>query len=761
MANPITPYAGGAELAAASSEDELDPRSLLRAFWRRKWIFLGTVVLITSAALIYAFNAQPLYRAEALLRIQSEQEAIIDLPEIGGRLEADDPTIESEIELLESRAFAGRMVDRLGLIEDPEFNPALEPDEPLSLFGRELQDLVPQPLLEVMPGFLREGFGDESKPLPVARPSAKEAERARVRTIQAFSKALSVGQVSRSYVLEIGFVSSDPAKAARIADAVAEAYIVRQLEAKYAAAEQAREWLRERVEELRDKVIAAEQKIVRYQGEAGIAGEGNVDIVEQQIAQLNVQLATARAARAEAEARDRQVQALMGSPGGVSAAANVLTSPLMDQLRAQETDLIRRLSEVATVYGERHPQMVNVRAELRSVRQKMNEEVRRIVQDLGNELAVASAREQELEGAIAALEERVRGRDVSSVELRDFEREAASARDLYQTFLQRLREVTASQDLQRADAKILSSAQMPLDPFWPRKKLILLVAFAGAVILGSVLVFIVERWDSDFGFRSADELQAVLGLRALALIPDLTRRELRKATPEEYILERPQSAYAEAVQRARTAIFLSNRERATRSVLVTSSTPVEGKSSLSASLARQSACAGLRTILIDADLRRPRLHNVIGTDNRNGLADLLYGDLALAEAVRRDERSGLAFVPAGIAPVSPPDLFRSSTMHRLLDELAVGYDLVIIDSPPVVAVSDSLILSELVDKTIYVVRWSHTPRKTVAAGIRQVAEAGGDLAGVVLSRVDVKKHAQYGYADSGAYSGEYGRYYIN
>jgi capsular exopolysaccharide synthesis family protein len=347
------------------------------------------------------------------------------------------------------------------------------------------------------------------------------------------------------------------------------------------------------------------------------------------------------------------------------------------------------------------------------------------------------------------------------VALRDLERDATSARELYESFLQRLREVNEVQNLQQADAVVLSAAVLPVDPYWPDKKLIVLLAFGAACLVGAVLVFLLERWDNGFGFRSAEEVVASSGLRALALVPDLTRRETRELTPEEYILKKPQSAFAEALQRVRTSIFLADRDRSTRSVLVTSSVPVEGKSLISAAMARQSARSGLRTLLIDADLRRPRLHEVFRVANNNGLADLLYGDLMMSQAIRTDEKSGLRFIPAGLAPVSPPDLFRGDAMRRLLKEVTRDYDLVIIDSPPVGAVSDSLILSGLVDKTLYVVRWQQTPRNVANAGIRQIQEAGGDLAGVVLSRVDVKKHAQYGYADSGSYAGTYGKYFVN
>ena len=405
--------------------------------------------------------------------------------------------------------------------------------------------------------------------------------------------------------------------------------------------------------------------------------------------------------------------------------------------------------------------MVNVRAEIQSVRDKMKDEVQRIVQDEVNEVAVAKAREQELTNHMAKLQGDAAKIDLAGVELADLTRDADTNRQLFQTFLTRFKEIVEQQSMQEADARILSAADVPIAPSDPKTKLITLIAFAASLVLGVLLVFVVERWDSDYGFRSADEIQAALGVRALALVPDLSRRETQGNPAEDYILQKPNSAYAEALQRIRTSLFLTDGEHPPKTILVTSSVPLEGKSTIATSLARQSARSGLKVILIDADLRRPRLHEVIGLPNQNGLSEVLTGRANPEAAIKRDEKSGLDFLPAGVGVVSPPDLFRSSTMKILLEEMAAYYDLVIIDTPPVAAVSDSFTLSGIVDKSIYVIRWKQTPRNVALAGIRQMIDAGADIAGIVLARVDVKKHARYGYADSGYYHGYHRKYYVN
>lgn len=753
MANEALRLIGGTSEIGGSS-DELNLRELWRALVRRKFVLLATIILLTGGAFAFVSQQTPMYTAEALVHIQNREAQVVEIDGVVEELIADPATIESEIQLLTSPAFMRRIVEQLSLTEDPEFNPALrEEGEGWLEALNPLRYLPEEWVAALRPS---KGRGLEALGARID-PAAVELNR----VITNVADRVEILQVGRSYVISITFLSEDPVKAAEIANAMAEEYLATQVEAKYAAAQRATEWLSKRIEELRGEVLEAEAKIVEYRTKNNLVDTDRSNPITLQFFQLNTQLALAQAQRAEAEARLSQARSVLNSEGGVASAALVLNSPLMSSLRDQETQLIRQLSEMTTVYGENHPQMVNTRAEIQSVRDKMEDEVRRIIQDLGNEVAVARAREQELTNNMARLQADAARVDLAGVELSDLTREAATNRELFQTFLTRFREIVEQQGLQEADARILSAADPPSAPSHPKVALFTTIAFAASMVLGILLVFVVERWDSDYGFRSADEIQSALGVRALALVPDLSRRETQGIPAEDYILQKPNSAYAEALQRVRTSLFLTDGEHPPKTVLITSSVPLEGKSTIAASLARQSARSGLKVILIDADLRRPRLHEVMGLANQNGLSEVLTGRANPEAAIKRDEKSGLDFLPAGVGVVSPPDLFRSSTMKILLEEMAAYYDLVIIDTPPVAAVSDSFTLSGIVDKSIYIIRWEQTPRNVALAGIRQMVEAGADIAGIVLARVDVKKHARYGYADSGYYQGYYRKYYIN
>ena len=464
MANEALRLIGsGSEASVAGSSEELNLRELWRALMRRRMLLLATILVITGAAFGIVSRQTPMYTAEALIHVQNREAKVVQIQDVVGEMPADPATIESEIQFLTSRGFLRRIVEELNLVNDPEFNPALLKDgaEPSFLETINPLQYLPKEWLAVL----------KQSPSPEADTGAKLDPAAITlnRVIDRFASRLVALPVGRSYVISLSFMSEDPTKAADIANKMAEEYLVTQLEAKYQAAQRATEWLSKRIDELRGQVLEAEAKIVEYRNKNNMVDSSNQNNpVTLQFFQLNSQLALAQAQRAEAEARLSQAKSLLNSPGGISAAAMVLTSPLMASLRDQETQLIRQLSEMSTVYGENHPQMVNTRASIQSVRAKMKDEVQRIIQDDANEVAVAKARERELNNNMAKLQSDAARVDLAGVKLADLTSEADTNRTLFQTFLTRFREIVEQQGLQEADAKILSAADVPGAPSHPK-----------------------------------------------------------------------------------------------------------------------------------------------------------------------------------------------------------------------------------------------------------------------------------------------------
>lgn len=405
--------------------------------------------------------------------------------------------------------------------------------------------------------------------------------------------------------------------------------------------------------------------------------------------------------------------------------------------------------------------MINIRAELRDQRAKIEGEVNKIIQNLRNEVQVALARERSLQNSLNRLEARVAQLNTSEVQLRALEREASANRTLYETFLARFKETTQQDDIEQADARVISHADIPGGPSFPRKRLILIAAFAGSMLLGVVLVLMIEQLDH--GFRSMTDVETAMGVPALGLLPMISGiRTMMVAEPYDYVIDKPNSAYGEAVRSLFTGVLLSNVDTPPRSVLITSSLPGEGKTSLSISLARMMALQGRKkVVLVDADLRRPQVHRKLGLPGGPGLIEYLLGEASLEQILHRDERTDMIVITAGRSATNPTDILSSEQMKTLLSRLAQVNDLVVVDSPPVLAVSDARVLSRLTDKTVYMVRWAETRREIAMLGIKQMLDIGSDVAGVTLSMVNVAKHARYGYGDSGYYHGKYRKYYTS
>ena len=733
--------------------EEFSLRQLLRKLLRRRGIILGTMTVFTVLTAITVFQLTPRYIAAALLIIETRGGNVAgDVEAVLSGLSADAATIQSEIEVLRSRGLAGKTVNRLNLDRNPEFNQALRPKGLLADFLDPAR-YFPQEWLTV---FLTRAVDE---PLTEEKRRAKE----KVRITNTFLKNLKVSPKGRSRVIVVEFSSEDPETAAKVANTHADLYIVEQLEVKFEATQRATAWLNERVVGLRGQVRETERAVEVFRQRSGLLegrGEG-VTLTAQELSDVNTQLILARAMRAEANARFQQVQALVSSAGSVDTAAEVLQSQLIQRLREQEAEVERKVAELSSEYGERHPTMINARAEVRDLRNKIRTEVKKIIKGLENEVGVARVRVATLWTSMEDMKKRAGQANRASIKLRALEREATATRTLLEAFLTRFKETSAQEDLnaQTPDARIISLAEVPDRPSFPKKRLMIALAFMGSTLIGLMLAFAVEQLDA--GFRSGEQIEQATGVPVLGLVPILTGLGTVGKSPATYIVEHPTSAFGESIRTLHTSILLSRVDAPPKTILITSTLPKEGKTMLAASLVRLRGTAGQKVIVIDADIRRPNIHRVFGTALQPGLTELLAGQASLDEVVRKDKATGAHFIPAGRSVPNPSDLLASEQMKRYIDGLTKTYDLIVFDSPPVLAVSDARILSNAVDMTVFVVRWAHTRREVVNQGLKQIITSGGHLAGVVLSLVDAKKHARYGFADSGYYYGRVKKYYTS
>lgn len=737
----------GSEGPAASFPDEqvFDPRRLLGALLRRKLMIGGLMAAGLLLAFFYVNQLTPLYAARVSLLIEGAKQNIVNIEKVAQGLTPDFYTNETQAAVLRSRDIAGKVVDKLKLMDSP-------------LFNRELA--APRASTwDVVVAAVRAWLGPDLLPTepeidPWAGYSAAEKQAAiREMVIDEFQAGLTVTPSQRALLIEVEYVSPDPEMAARLANATAEVYIQDQLRSKGTVTQNASRWLAQRAGELRERLIDSERRLERFRRQTGIADDRGVNLLREQIAKINTDLVGARTRRSEAEARYRQVQKLLKSGGDIETAAAVLDSALIQRLREQEAQVLRKIAELRTQLRPKHPQMMLVRNELTDLRAKISAEVGKIAANLGNELEIARVRESNLAAALKDLEARIEEQNEAAVALRSLQTEVQANRQLYDTVLARFKETdVVDENLQQADAKIISRATPPAWPFFPQKRVMFAIALFFSAALGIGIAIILELLDS--GFRTPQQLEDMTGLPAIGSLPRLTGSQ-RNMAPHRATTRNPNSVFGEAVRTIRTALMLTGTEAPPKSIMITSAVSGEGKTSLALSLSALVARSGQRAIVIDCDLRRASLHQALGVPNETGLSNYLSGQVPLSDVIEVDPATGLHFITAGGRSPHPTDLLGSQQMYALLNQLCTTYDMVVLDTPPLLAVSDALVLVRAVDRVVFLTRWEKTRRESMLAAVKQVVDAGANIAGLVLSRVDLRKQRRYGYGYSGGNAGYY------
>jgi succinoglycan biosynthesis transport protein ExoP len=730
----------------------------VQLLWFRRKLIIAITVFVSVIGYIQVNEIKNVYSASSTLIVGLPESQVVNIEAVLSR-EVLGTDAAAEVEVLRSRLLAAKVINRLNLTQNPEFNPSLaEPEESLFDFLNYLNPLswVPQSWKKLVKE--ARGIETEQQEPVAASPLEQEEELENRRLITAtniFLGKLGVQQIGTGNVIQITFSSLDPNTASRVANEIPEAYILDQLESKFEATEKANNWLTEQLAELETKVVESERAVEIYKDEYGFAqGEGQT-ILDTQLSELNSQLIIARAEMAEVDARLEQLNRLLASGGqGAEVATEVMSSTLVQQLRAQEAEALSRQSELSVEYGPKHPRMLQVTAEIVELRERIRTEVQRIAKSLEQEADFARTRVASLQGSLRAAQGATSAQNKEAIQLRALQREAAANRALYETFLSRFKETSSTEGLETSDSRVISKAEVPGGPAYPnRNQLLLNYVLAG--FLGScALVLALQMLNP--GLTNPEQVQQFLGEHVLGLIPISSG----KIPPHEEVVEKPNSNVVEAINSLKFSLELSDPDHPVKAVQITSSVPEEGKTTLAIALARVVAARGGKVILVDGDLRRSSIGQKLGLrDKHKGLSDLVVaGNSDLSEFIRRDEKGNVDYMPTGTAKfANATDIFSSHRMKHIIEQLKEVYDLVVIDTPPVMAVADARIIGRVVDKTLFVVRWDKTPRKVARAAIEQLRLAGTDLAGIVLQQVDLNRYGRVGYGDSGYYY-HYGRY---
>jgi exopolysaccharide transport family protein len=735
--------------AADQGHEQIDLTDLVRIIYRRRRLILAMVVVLTSVAGLAAYVLPPYYVASAVLGLEGGDPRVFDVEAVLETKPRDRPTIATHIEFLSSRGFLTKMVEELSLDRDPEFaDPTPWIEDALAAAAARL----PQNWL------VKAGLAGSPAP-PLSPESLTQI------AVEQLLRQMRVEQIGDAFVVAVRTGSYDPDKAASIANTLSHAYIDKQFEFKRQATARAADWLNERVADLREQLTSADERVAAYRQQTGLVESTQNSPVLRQMDQLSAQLVAAQSDRAQAEARLAQIQAMLRSGQGLDDAAKVVTSPLLIQVREQIALVNRQIADMTREFGQRHPQLVGVLASAEDLRRREADEVQRIISDLRNNVVVARTLENELRADIDKLNNSATTQGNMEVPLRQLEREAEATDALYKAFLSRGKELEEQLQIIDPGVEIVSEAVAPLEPSFPDPILFVGAGFVGSTVLAILTAFTAELFDR--GMRTAHQVERVLGLPALALVPKVRRRRTRKSRPiYAYLLENPSSHYAEALRSIRMELLFSNVDRPPRVVLITSALPGEGKTTLAMSLAGIMAQHGQRTVLIDLDMHRPQLCKWIDAgrgdhaDLRPDLIDYLIGCSSLEETIVADpEQVELNYIAVRRTPANPSALLGSQKLAALLQELRQRYDFIVLDLPPVLGVNDARILASRVDAVLYVVQWEKTKEEAARAGVELMKERNIPLVGAVLNQVDIRRHAKRAYGDGLQYYGKYKRYY--
>jgi polysaccharide biosynthesis transport protein len=687
-----------------------DVISVVQNTLRRRWKVFAAVslgVIIVGIVLISLIT--PMYSATAKIRLAPENNSPTATAQRTPK-ELSDEAIETEASSVRSLEVARSVVQSEDLMGDPDYAKALE-----------------------------------TRTSSTTTPEARETIVA-----NALLEDLSVSRESLSFNLNISFSARDPIKAARLANAFARNYLELRRAKRGEAARQQNIWFQERLDELGRDAAAAEGRAAAFRSRAGIleSGTGGT-IVDQQVAPLAGSLAAAESEAAAARASLEAARSQMAR-GGLESVSRVLDSQVIADLRRQRAQVMIENKEINERYGSRHPEAIRIQGQLESLDRQIAAEARRVVSSLEAAAAAANARAQSLAGSLSNIESQREQSAVSNSTAYALEREAEAKRALYDNMSKFSLDTT--QDVtEQFEQTEFAPATPPTRPSRPNKPLLYGLAFLVGLAAGAAVIAIQEMLSG--GFQSVEELESQTGLAVLAVVPKVDNNE----APAQMMLERPTSMFSESFRIARTAIFGGAGNPNIKVIAITSSLPAEGKTTSAVAFARTLAIAGSRTLLLECDIRRAAVQQVLqSSPPKQGIVEVLHGEVDVDAAIDEGDVPNLYQLLTVSPYFSAENLFGEGRMETLLTELRERFDYIVLDLPPLMGLADGRYLATLADATALIVKWRSTPVSAVKSAVNWLRSDGARPIGAIFTQVDGSAHSVGGlYYYSKQYAGYY------
>ena len=703
----------------------------LKVLHKRRWTAATAFLLVVVGIMLYTFTATPIYEARTRLLIEADNPNIISFKAVIDEQGAKADYYQTQYNLLQSRILAHKTLDRLNLWDNPYLG---------------------QPATG--PGFVARLLGDHARGKHSESAAASGGESPeQSRAIDRFLANLTVSPIRNSRLVDIRFRLPDPELATRVVNALAKNYIKQNLEYRFVASKEASDWLGERLDENRKQVEQAEAALQQYREQNdAIPLENRESIIVQKLSDLSAAVTQAKTDRFQKQAVYTQLESLRQSGDALDSFPAILSNTYIQQQKAYLAQLQSQYTQLSEKLGERHPEIIKVQSAIQMSQTKLDGEIAKIVQSVRNEYKAALAKENSLIQELNQQKLEAQGMARKSIDYSVLERDVQSSKQIYESLLQRAKETGISSELKTSNIRIVDRAEQPRDPVAPRKMLNLALALVAGVILGLALAFFFEYVDSSI--KTPDEIRTYLGLTTLGMVPALNARTLKGREP--LINTGVPPNFAEAFRAMRTNVLFAAADEGARTLVITSTGPGEGKTIVAANLAIGFAQAGQRVILIDADMRRPRVHQMFGQRQEPGLSNLMVGHAVPTATICKSGVPGLWLLPAGRIPPNPAELLGSRRFKEFITLLSQHFDSVIIDSPPIMAVTDSAVAASAAGGVVFVVGAEMTSRQAAKAAIEQLQNGHPRFLGAVLNRVELERNSYY---YSGYYRREYAQYY--